>query len=143
MTHHKDSPSKELSLAHSSFKAILVNPPRLLQAQISKVLNDLEIPMVGKTSGRAQTLEAIAETQANIIILDMILPDSNATQLITKYHSSSPKKFFLVISAIESRHIINQALKSGIFDFLAKPLNSERLAQSLLKVQQWKEPSET
>ena len=118
------------------YKAILVNHPLLLQTQITQILNDLTIPTVGRTVSGEETIKIITQTKANIIILNMILQDSDAIQLATQYQSHRMKKFFLVISAIQSQKTINRSFDSGIFDFLPTPLNSERLAQSLLKMRQ-------
>ncbi|ACD82814.1 response regulator [Candidatus Methylacidiphilum infernorum] len=67
-----------------------------------------------------------AQRRPNIIILDLLLPDMNGTEVIQRIREWSQVPI-LVLSAVDQEREKVQALDSGADDYLTKPFGEEEL----------------
>ena len=82
----------------------------------------------------AKTAEEIFEKiylNPDVILLDMRLPDGNGIDLIPSLKKISPKTQIIMISGYGEIKDAVRAIKEGAFDFLEKPIESERLFVTL------------
>ncbi len=84
------------------------------------------------TGSGKEGLEIIKTRSIDLVILDVLLPDSNGIDLCRKIKTSFHSLPVLMISALGQSHDRIKGLKSGADDYLGKPFNLEEL---LLKVQ--------
>ena len=117
--------------------ALVIDNSDFSRQQIVNTLVELNIKIVGElTSSNTDNIaELISETNANIIILDVVVPHFNGIELIGRFSGHLDEKYFIIISSFYQKTIIVEAIKSGVTDFLQKPLNKNLLIQSVLKIQ--------
>ena len=118
------------------YRAIVVDSSNFARKQITTTLEELNVEIVNSLSSTKEAAKAIDKTDANIIILDIIMPDPSGIELIKKFQNYLDKKFFIVVSALRSKPVIIEAITSGAIDFLPKPLDQKLFAQAILKTQQ-------
>ena len=118
------------------YRALVIDNLDFSRRQITNALAELDIEMVGELTSAREAVKVISQTNANIIIFDIVMPDSNGIELIHKFSNHLDEKHFIVVSYYYQELIIVEAIKSGAVDFLQKPLNKNLLIQSVLKVQQ-------
>ena len=118
------------------YQAVIVDNSDFSRRQMADILTGLGIRNVGELTSVREALKVIAKTNANIVILDILMPDSSGIELIKKFHAFHDEKFFIIVSALRSKRIIIEAIKSGAVDFLSRPLNRELFIQSMLQVKQ-------
>ena len=118
------------------YRALVIDNSDFSRRQITNALAELDIEMVGELTSAREAVKAISQTNANIIIFDIVMPDANGIELIHKFSNHLDEKYFIVVSHYYQELIIVEAIKSGAVDFLQKPLNKNLLIQSVLKVQQ-------
>jgi two-component system nitrogen regulation response regulator GlnG len=71
------------------------------------------------------------ERQPSVVVVDLKLPDGSGLSLFQKLHAAAPKCPVIVITAHGTTQTAIEAMKSGAFDYLIKPLDLERLSQIL------------
>ncbi|MFB3101182.1 MAG: sigma-54-dependent transcriptional regulator [Gammaproteobacteria bacterium] len=69
----------------------------------------------------------LKKNKFNICLTDMRLPDGNGLELVTYIQANTPQLPVAVITAHGNMESAIQALKSGAFDFLSKPVDLEIL----------------
>jgi DNA-binding NtrC family response regulator len=74
-----------------------------------------------------QGLDLFRQDEPDIILLDVVLPDGNGLDLLIKLHQVNPTIPIIVVTGQFDMHIAAKAVKAGAYDFLAKPVNTERL----------------
>ena len=119
-----------------SYRVLIVDHSSFLRQQMISILAELNLKVVGELASAKEAVKAITQTDANIIISDVILPDSNGIELIKTFKDYLDKKFFIIVSALNTKSIIIEAIKLGAVDFLPRPLNRELFIHSILHVQQ-------
>src|SRR3970040_1188578 len=75
----------------------------------------------------AQARQAIETGAADIVLLDVVLPDGSGLSLLQQIARENPSPPVILITAFGEVDIAVQAMKQGALDFLQKPLDLEQL----------------
>jgi two-component system response regulator AtoC len=75
----------------------------------------------------AQAQQAIETGAADIVLLDVVLPDGSGLSLLEQIERENPSPPVILITAFGEVDIAVQAMKQGAQDFLQKPLDLEQL----------------
>ena len=89
---------------------------------------------VAKTG--AEALEAAAQLQPDLVLLDVYLPDVSGLDLLTDLREAAPEVDVLVISAAREADTVRRALRGGIVHYLVKPFSYDDLRVRLEHYQQ-------
>lgn len=77
-------------------------------------------------------LQALAEHEPVVCLLDVFLPEYNGLELFRKIKAIDNKLPVIFITGDTSSDTAIEAMRAGAFDYLAKPLNIEQLRQLTL-----------
>lgn len=84
----------------------------------------------GFTVWSASTLEEgiqiFRQDSPDIVLLDINLPDGNGLKEIKSFSQVKGQKI-IVMSALDTIEVRNEAMKNGAYDFLSKPFNISKL----------------
>jgi two-component system nitrogen regulation response regulator GlnG len=84
------------------------------------------------TAGTAtEGLEQFQEHQPDVVVLDLQLPDRSGLELFQEIHQLDPKRPVIFITGHGTSETAIEAMKSGAFDYLIKPVDLDRLSQIL------------
>ncbi len=78
-----------------------------------------------------QAIEAVQKTHFDAVIIDWSLPDGSGGDLIPLIVSEHPDTPVVVVTGIREFDAVVVALKSGVYDFLLKPINADVLRSVL------------
>jgi two-component system nitrogen regulation response regulator GlnG len=79
----------------------------------------------------AEGLQQVQEQSPDVVVLDLQLPDRSGLDLFRDIHALDPKRPVIFITAHGTTETAIEAMKSGAFDYLVKPVDLERLSQLL------------
>jgi len=77
----------------------------------------------------AEGLALAREQSPTLIVVDLQLPDGSGLDLLPKLRELDAKRPVIIITAHGTTQTAIEAMKSGAFDYLIKPLDLERLSQ--------------
>jgi DNA-binding NtrC family response regulator len=78
-----------------------------------------------------EAMKAIEAGAADIILLDVVLPDGSGLSLLDRIAQENPSPPVILITAFGEVEIAVEAMKKGAQDFLQKPLDLGRLRQAV------------
>ena len=117
------------------FKYVIAEDEALLRAALlsalAKAWPDLEIVAECEDGGSA--LEAIATHQPDVAFLDIRMPGLTGLEVAAAAVSASPRTQVVFVTAYDQYAI--DAFDKGAVDYLLKPIQPERLAQTVQRVQ--------
>ncbi len=91
----------------------------------------------------AEAMAAFASHAFDLVVLDLMLPDSHGIDLCREMRETSPQLPILILTALgEDQHRVN-GLKAGADDYLAKPFNLDEFllrVSGMLKRSAWYQP---
>ncbi|RME06202.1 MAG: sigma-54-dependent Fis family transcriptional regulator [Anaerolineae bacterium] len=78
----------------------------------------------------------IEAENADIVLLDVQLPDGYGTELLAETAGLQPRPPIILITAYGDIDMAVEAMKNGAHDFLQKPIQLERLTQSIQRARE-------
>jgi two-component system LytT family response regulator len=119
--------------------AIIVDDERLARAELRLLLADFaEISIVGEAKNLAEAVDLIQAKKPDVVFLDIQLSQENGFELLERVE----RDFKLVFVTAFDEFAI-RAFEINAIDYLLKPVNPERLANTLERLFETEEKRET
>ncbi len=87
--------------------------------------------VVGSAHTGVDAKDWISALKPDLILLDVYLPDMMGTELLAYIQKESPDSDIIFITAASEVHVVKQAFRGGVFDYILKPLTFDRFRESL------------
>lgn len=94
--------------------------------------------VVGSAHNGAEGKDWIQALKPQLILLDVYLPDMKGTDLLPFIQKESPESDIIFITAASETEIVKTAFRSGVADYILKPLTFDRFQESLLAYEEKK-----
>jgi len=108
-------------------KLVLIDDDRSVQILVERGLADQNHDIVTASNGD-DGLKAIRDTQPDVALLDIFLPNTNGLDLFREIQEIDRKLPVIFITAEADSETAIQAIQMGAYDYIAKPLNVKQLA---------------
>ena len=114
-------------------------PRRLLVADDAMIIRELIKDMaasagwevVGEASNGQEAIERYQELHPDAVTLDLVMPEHDGLHALHGIMEFDPAAKVLVVSALEQRGAIKEAIKAGAADFVGKPFAKGSLQATL------------
>lgn len=93
--------------------------------------------VIGIATDEAQAKEQLALLRPNLVLLDIYFPDMNGLLFLQFMQQDFRETDVIMITASREITSVKEALRSGVFDFIVKPLVFDRLKNSLENYQEF------
>jgi DNA-binding NtrC family response regulator len=109
---------------------LIVDDEETARSFVSQALADAGYETL-EAGNLAQALQAIEAGAADIVLLDVFLPDGSGLSLLDRIARENPSPPVIVVTAFGEVDMAVEAMKRGAQDFLQKPLDFDRLLQAV------------
>jgi len=79
----------------------------------------------------------LRDTDAQIIFLDLKLPDTTGIQLLREFVPLYPNKLFVIMTAYSDVESAVTAMKAGAFDYVSKPAKMDEMEIIIRRACEW------
>lgn len=110
----------------SKIRILVVDDERSLCAGIQEALNR-EGYTVAAAHDAGTALKITNERLFNLVLTDVKMPGMSGLELLRQVKNKSPDTVFILMTAYGTVESAVEAMKEGAYDFLAKPLDMQRL----------------
>ena len=123
-----DAEETDSSLSDGRRSPILIvdDEPFVADLLLHWVQNVWDYPSIVAYTGE-EAIIAMREQRPRLVLLDINLPDINGIDVLRAIKSADDFLPVVMISAQESVAIAVEAIKAGAYDYLTKPIDTERL----------------
>lgn len=90
--------------------------------------------IAGEASNGQEAIERYAELLPDVMTLDLVMPEFDGLHALKGIKEINPDARVLVVSALDQKEVLKDALDLGASDFIAKPFEKERLVGALTKL---------
>ncbi|MCK5646108.1 MAG: sigma-54-dependent Fis family transcriptional regulator [Anaerolineales bacterium] len=115
-----------------SATVLVVDDEDLARENVRETLTDAGYEAI-EAGDLSQAHKYIDEGAADIVLLDVMLPDGSGLTLLDRIELENPSPPVILITAFGEVDTAVEAMKKGAQDFLQKPLDLERLIQAVEK----------
>lgn len=121
------------------YKTIIIDDERLARREMRRLLAEFdEINIVGEAENLSEAVELIEKEKPHIVFLDIQLSNENGFELIEK---TEPDFKLIFVTAFDAYAI--RAFEINALDYLLKPVNPERLAKAIARLDEEKPNEKT
>ncbi len=110
------------------YKALIIDDEPDIRDLIQITLERMEIEC-SSAATFSEAIQTLEQHEFHFCLTDMKLPDGNGMDLIALAQKKYPKMPIAMITAFGNMETAVEALKSGAFDFIAKPIDLTRLRE--------------
>lgn len=111
---------------------VVDDEPHILKTS-QLTLNSYGIDAVAVINDSREVLPFLSTQATAAIVLDLHMPHMSGLELLPKLVRDFPQTPVIIMSAIDDLETAVNCMKAGAFDYLVKPVDSERLAASVRK----------
>lgn len=115
--------------AHTqNVRLMLIDDHKLFRCGIKSLFdNSNGVTVIAEASNGKEGISKIIAQNPDVVLLDLELGDINGLDLIEKVMAQKPNVKFVVLTSHINEHVINKAMKMGIYGYILKDINSEFL----------------
>ncbi len=113
--------------------ALVVEDSQILQKQQKQFLSKLFKEVYSANDGK-EGLDTFIEKTPDVVFTDLNMPKLNGHEMIEEIFKMNPKTQIIVVSAHTDTNTLLESFHLGIADFIPKPINSELLLHTLVRV---------
>ena len=106
-------------------------------------LRSLGLYVVTRRRDGKLILDAIHNDQPDVVVIDAILPNMDAIEILEKTRYQDPRPHFIITSAYENEFIERQVMENGAAYFMMKPFDISTLGNRIKGLMQKQKTTET
>lgn len=106
---------------------LIVDDDKGLLLSTKAILMSAGMPEPALISDSRRVMDLVERHNFQLILLDLIMPHIGGLELLKQIHEEYPDIQCVIITAVDEAASAVQAMSLGAYDYLVKPLNSEKL----------------
>jgi two-component system chemotaxis response regulator CheY len=114
-----------------SSKVLIVDDAPVVRLLLKNVLEKNGFNVVGEASNGNEALEKYKELTPDIVTMDITMPEADGITGVKNILSFDPNAKIIMITAIDQRKYLLEAIKAGAADYIVKPFEDERVVSAL------------
>jgi DNA-binding NtrC family response regulator len=127
-----------------NYKILFIDDDQEILSIVEQYLSRCGFSVTTESSG-LKAIELIKKDHYSVVFTDMIMPDISGMDLLKQIKEISPETEVIIVSGYGTIELAIQAMKSGSYDFLQKPINFDRfriLIERIIDKQKLKEENQ-
>jgi DNA-binding NarL/FixJ family response regulator len=114
---------------------LIVDDHALVRQGLRKLLETQEdLQVVGEAGEAGEAVTLAAETEPDIVLLDVEIPGGEVTETVRRVRGSSPRSLVIILSMHEGPDLVRATLAAGIRAYLLKSVHWEELVVAIRAV---------
>ncbi|MCG8450887.1 MAG: response regulator [Pirellulales bacterium] len=114
-----------------SKKLLIVDDAAIIRKMIRDTVTQSGWEVVGEASNGQEAIELYQELRPDAVTLDIIMPEFNGLHALIGIRECNPNARVIMVSAVDQKRILKEALQLGATDFLVKPFDRNTLIATL------------
>ncbi|MEN0059026.1 MAG: response regulator, partial [Bdellovibrio sp.] len=115
---------------------LIVDDEAELRRSVISILTSTmpEIDFVIDEAGTGkEALEKVKQQQWDLVLMDVKMPEMNGLEALTAIKEHDPRTFVVLMTAHSNLHDAVLAIKEGAYDYVEKPVQSQRISEIVRK----------
>ena len=97
---------------------------------------------VSTAEGGIQALSKLAKAPADVVLLDVRMPEMDGIEVLRRIRASHPRVGVLMMTGNDDTALAEKAIALGAFDFVLKPFDFEYIGRCVYKMMATRAPAE-
>ncbi|WP_028552245.1 response regulator transcription factor [Paenibacillus sp. UNC451MF] len=117
------------------YRVMLIDDERWVRTSLKKVIEKTGLPfsVIKEASDGLEALDWLKSNEADLIMTDVKMPVMEGLRFVQEVRVRNRGQPIIVVSGYDDFQFVQQALRSGVFDYLLKPVELEDMRLCLNK----------
>jgi two-component system chemotaxis response regulator CheY len=116
-------------------RILVVDDARFIRATLANLFARGGHEVVAEAANGWEAVELYRQHQPDVMTLDLTMPQMDGIETLREIMAADPGARVIVVSAVNSRDKVIQALQLGARDFVLKPVKADRMLEALSRVE--------
>ena len=115
-------------------KVLVVDDDQFVRVLLRETLAGLPSPpTVSEAADGAEAVRMAGDERPDLVLLDLLMPVMSGMEALPRIRAASPSSRIVVISSMDARGVVDQALSQGAVGFIAKPFHPDEVMSAVRK----------
>ncbi len=115
-------------------KVLIVDDASVVRLMIKKALKEGDFEIVGEAVNGIDALSKYKELRPDIVTMDITMPEADGIQATKDIIAFDENAKVVIMSGIEQKKMLWQAIKAGAASYIVKPFENDRVISTLNEV---------
>lgn len=115
-------------------RVLVVDDAVFMRHMIKGILKGMGCEIVGEAADGVEACAKYQELKPDMVTMDLIMPNKDGLDALKEIRRQDPNAKVVVISAIDQRQPLMDALKQGAVDYVVKPFEKDRVEEAVGRV---------
>jgi YesN/AraC family two-component response regulator len=112
-------------------RILIVDDSIVMRRNLEKIFVDAGHEVVGQAINGMQSVLLYSELNPDIVTMDISMPIMTGVDAVSYIINKDPEASIIMISAINQKHMVFQAIKNGAKHYVIKPIDKEVLLRTI------------
>lgn len=117
-----------------STRVLIVDDAKFMRHMIKTILTDIGFEVVGEAADGLEACTMYQELTPDVVTMDLVMPNLGGIDALKQIRAADPQAKVVMISAIDQREPLMEALKLGAADYVVKPFEKARVREAMQRV---------
>ncbi|MBT6050676.1 MAG: response regulator [Lentimicrobiaceae bacterium] len=115
-------------------RVLIVDDASVVRMLIKKVLTQADFEVVGEAVNGIDALAKYKELRPDLVTMDITMPEADGIQATKDIIAFDAKAKVVMLSGIDQKEMLWQAIKAGAVSYIVKPFENDRILSTLNEV---------
>jgi len=115
-------------------RVLIVDDASVVRMLIKKVLTQADFEVVGEAVNGIDALAKYKELKPDLVTMDITMPEADGIQATKDIIAFDAKAKVVMLSGIDQKEMLWQAIKAGAVSYIVKPFENDRILSTLNEV---------
>lgn len=115
-------------------RVMLVDDALFMRATMKKVLTGAGHEVIGEAADGEEAVALYGKVSPDIVLMDITMPKMDGVAALNAIKSEHPEAVVVMCTALGQENMVKDALSAGAKDYLIKPVNPEKLLQTIARI---------
>ena len=115
------------------YKLLLVDDEQIIREGLARMIDweGLGLTLTASCSNALAALDSMTDDMPDILLADVRMPGMNGLELVERAMALHPQLQAIILSGYDTFQYAQQAIKTGVMEYLLKPCSQEELTSAL------------
>ena len=115
-------------------KILVVDDAKVIRMVIKRILTRHGFLVAGEAGNGREALEKYKELRPDAVTMDIVMPEMDGIQGLKEIIAFDKQAKVIMVSAIDQRDSLTDAIRNGATDYVVKPFEDNRMVTALVNI---------
>lgn len=115
-------------------RLLVVDDAMLMRRMIRDVAIEAGWDVVGEAKNGLEGVDLFDQLRPDLVTMDVVMPQMGGLEALRRIRGLDPTARVVMVTALDQKPTIEQAIRDGAIDFIVKPFERDRLLSLLGKL---------